>query len=72
MSSVLSRKAIPHHHTPPTPVEGNTYSTTKNKIKESVFLFKIKKDQVVLKRNKDAVDSKTISLAKFLKQYREE
>ena len=45
--------------------EGSTYKTTRHKLTTSVYVDKVKKDQVVLKRDKDAKDSFTESRAKF-------
>lgn len=45
-------------------------STKKGIGHPKVYLHEVKKDSVVLKRDLDAKDSFTLSLAKFLKFYR--
>lgn len=50
-------------------VEHGTYTTLRHGIKKSVYVEKVKKDQVVLKRDKDAVDSFTESRARFDQYY---
>lgn len=52
------------------PVEGKTYKTTRNKLVTTVYVFKIKHDTVVLKRDENCVDSFTVSRAKFEQRYK--
>lgn len=45
------------------------YSTNRNGIVSKVYLLDVKKDKVILKRDKEAVDSYTESRARFEKFY---
>jgi hypothetical protein len=51
-------------------IERATYETTRNRISTRAYVEKVKKDQVVLKRDKDSIDSYTVSRAKFEQYYR--
>lgn len=50
-------------------IEHAIYETTKNRVTSTVYVYKVKKDQVIIKRDKDAKDSATISRAKFQSFY---
>lgn len=51
-------------------LEKALYETTKNRMTTTVYVDRVKKDQVILKRTEDAVDSFTVSTARFDSFYR--
>lgn len=49
--------------------EGREFQTQRFKVVKRVFLERVKKDKVYLKRERDAKDSFSISIAEFFKFY---
>ena len=50
-------------------VEGDTYMTVRYKVEKRVVVHEVKKNKILLKRDKDAKDSFSISRAEFDKYY---
>jgi hypothetical protein len=64
LKKLMAENPTPTHQYKPV-IEGAIYETTKNRITTKVYVDRVKKDQVILKRDKGAKDSSTISRAKF-------
>ena len=64
LKKAMAENPTPAHQYKPV-IERAIYETTKNRISSKVYVERVKKDQVIIKRDKDAKDSSTISRAKF-------
>lgn len=64
LKKLMAENPTPAHQYKPV-IERAIYETTKNRITSKVYVERVKKDQVIFKRDKDAKDSATISRAKF-------
>lgn len=52
------------------PVVGQVWKKSRSTNRETVYVDVVKGDKVVIKRNAEAADSRTLHLNKFLKDYR--